>query len=68
MLCRFLKNIADFSAIFFYSFSRKYVASISAVESAKQKLVVAAIAEKAGIKLSDEDVKAAAEAEYEDWR
>ena len=39
----------------------------SAVESAKQKLAVAAIAEKAGIKLSDEDVKAAAEAEYEDY-
>ena len=39
----------------------------SAVESAKQKLVVAAIAKKAGIQLSDEDLKAAAEAEYEDY-
>jgi len=39
----------------------------SAVENAKQKLAVAAIAEKAGIKLSDEDVKAAAEAEYEEY-
>lgn len=39
----------------------------SATENAKQKLAIAAIAEKAGINLSDEDVKAAAEAEYEEY-
>lgn len=39
----------------------------SAVENAQQKLVIAAIAKKAGIELSDADVKAAAEAEYEDY-
>ncbi len=39
----------------------------SAVDNAKQKLAIAAIAKKAGIELSDADVKAAAEAEYEDY-
>ena len=39
----------------------------SAIETSKEKLVIAAIAKKAGIELSDEDVKAAAEAEYEDY-
>ncbi len=39
----------------------------TALEGAKEKLAIAAVAEKAGIKLSDEDVKAAAEAEYEDY-
>lgn len=39
----------------------------SAVENAKQKLAIAAIAKKAGIELTDADVKAAAEAEYEDY-
>lgn len=39
----------------------------SAEEEAKQKLAVAAIAKKAGITLSDDDVTAAAEAEYADY-
>lgn len=39
----------------------------AAVESAKEKLAVAAIAKKAGIELSDEDVKASAEEEYESY-
>lgn len=39
----------------------------TATDDAKKKLAVAAIAKKAGIELSDEDVKAAAEAEYEDY-
>ncbi len=39
----------------------------SAVDNAKQKLAIAAIAKKAGIELTDADVKAAAEAEYEDY-
>ena len=39
----------------------------SAAESAKEKLAIAAIAKKAGISLSDDDVKAAAETEYSDY-
>ena len=39
----------------------------SAADNAKQKLAIAAIAKKAGITLSDEDVKAVAEAEYEEY-
>ncbi|MBQ8527507.1 MAG: trigger factor [Lachnospiraceae bacterium] len=39
----------------------------SAVDTAKERLAVAAVAKKAGIKLSDEDVKASAEAEYGDY-
>lgn len=39
----------------------------SATESAKERLAVAAVAKKAGISLSDEDVMAAAEAEYADY-
>ncbi len=39
----------------------------SAIETSKEKLAVAAIAKKAGIELSDADVKAEAEAEYEDY-
>lgn len=39
----------------------------SATENAKQKLAIAAVAKKAGIEVSDADVKAAAEAEYEDY-
>lgn len=39
----------------------------SAADNAKQKLAIAAIAKKAGIELTDADVKAAAEAEYEDY-
>lgn len=39
----------------------------SAIESAKQKLTVAAVAKQVGIELTDEEIKAAAEAEYEDY-
>lgn len=39
----------------------------AALESAKEKLAVAAVAKKAGIVLSDEDVKAVAEEEYESY-
>jgi len=39
----------------------------SALETVKEKMTIAAIAKKAGISLSDEDVQAAAEAEYEEY-
>lgn len=39
----------------------------SAVETAKERLAIAAIAKDAGIELTDADVKAVAEAEYEDY-
>lgn len=39
----------------------------SAAESAKEKLAIAAIAKKAGISLSDDDIRAAAEEEYSDY-
>lgn len=39
----------------------------SAVENAKQKLAIAAVAKKAGIEVSEADIKATAEAEYEDY-
>lgn len=38
-----------------------------ATQSAKQKLTVAAVAKKVGIELTDEDIKKAAEAEYEEY-
>lgn len=40
---------------------------LTAVESAKEKLAIAAIAKQAGIELTDKDVKEAAEAEYESY-
>lgn len=39
----------------------------SALETSKEKMAVAAIAKRAGIELSDADVQAAAEAEYEEY-
>ena len=38
-----------------------------AIQSAKQKLTVAAVAKKVGIELTDEDIKKTAEAEYEEY-
>lgn len=38
-----------------------------AIQSAKQKLTVAAVAKKVGIELTDEEIKKTAEAEYEEY-
>jgi len=59
----FITNYMGYASVEDYEADCK----LSAVEACKEKLVVAAIAKKAGIVLSDEDVKAAAEAEYDSY-